>query len=222
MLIGLVAGWAGGAQGEKALEVSGGPVGLWTIGVEGGSIAGNGAAYTAYGVVGWANCSFGGTYCTRYALYAGGDLAYTGSLLGPGDLSFQESRAPLGQALPKLLALEVVSYEHLSTPEVAHLNLPEGPQVGFTAQQVAEVMPNLVVEAVHPPARNPGDKNLEVEPIRYLAIKQLELIPYLVKAIQEQQAEIEALKAELAPLRTRLASLEPSAGDQEAQVPAAP
>ncbi len=101
------------------------------------------------------------------------------------------------------------------------MNLPEGPQVGFIAQQVAEVLPELVVEAVHPPAEDPLDRSLTAEPIRYQALKTIELIPYLVRAVQEQQAEIEALKAQLLPLRNRLAELEPGAGAEEPQMPAA-
>jgi len=210
MLIGLVVGWTGVAQGEKALEVVGGPSGLINVGAEGGSIAPNGAAYQAYGVVGWASCNGDGIYCTRYAVYAGGDLAYTGSLLGPGDLSLKGSLAPADQALPKLLALEVVSYEHVRNEEFAHMNLPEGQQVGFVAQQVAEVLPELVVEAVHPPARDPLDRSRDADPIRYLALKQVELIPYLVKALQEQQAEIEALKADQRRWRSRLSGAGPA------------
>jgi hypothetical protein len=182
-----------------------------------GISAGAGPTAAAYGVYGSATCSA----CDAYAVYAEGDLAYTGNLLDLSDLRFKESLAPLGDALPKLLQLEVVSYEHIQTEGVAHMHLPEGPQVGFVAQQVAEVLPDLVTEAVHPPAGDPLDRSPDAEPIRYQALKTIDLIPYLVRAIQEQQAQIEALEAELLPLRNRLAELEPGTGAEGAQIAAA-
>ena len=178
------------------------------IGVFGAANAPNAGA-TAYGVYGSAGCA-GGTACTKASIYASGDLVVTGSLSVLSDLRFKESLAPLDRALPKLLQLEVVTYEHIQTEEIARMNLPPGPRVGFIAQQVAEVLPELVTEAAHPPATDPRGKSLEGEPIRYQALKPLELIPYLVRAIQEQQVEIEALKAELRPWRTRLSETGPN------------
>jgi hypothetical protein len=123
----------------------------------------------------------------------------------------------LETALETLLALHVVTYEHKQLPEFEKMNLPEGPQVGFIAQQVAEVAPDLVVDAVHPGIDRPSDAadlrdagrlKVEGEPIRFKAITMMKMIPLLVRAIQEQQAEIAELRAEIAPLRSRLAELE--------------
>jgi hypothetical protein len=192
-----------------------------TYGVRGVGAAPDSDTYTAYGVWGEAECSDDGAFCTRYAVYANGDLVWTGSHYHVSDLRLKESVAPLSQALPKLLDLEVVSYEHIQSEELAHMHLPEGPQVGFVAQQVAEVLPDLVVEAVHPPAGDPLDRSPDAEPIRYQALKTIDLIPYLVRSIQEQQAEIEALKAELRPLQNRLARLESGPAAEESQIAAA-
>jgi uncharacterized coiled-coil protein SlyX len=154
------------------------------------------------------------------AVYASGDLEYTGSLVGPvSDLRLKQNLAAAGSSLPRIMDLEVVSYEHTRDPEFSHINLPEGPQVGFVAQQVAEVFPDLVTEMVHPKTVDPERKELAVEesePTRLLALKQMNLIPHLVRAIQEQQAQIEALQAQLGPLQQRLAALE--VGPQEAVV----
>ena len=162
----------------------------------------------AYGVLGQATC--GVETCTDYAVFALGDLGYTGSLLQvSASLPLAHSLVPLGSALSKLLDLEVVSYEHVQTEEVEHMNLPEGRQVGFVTQQVAQVLPGLVTEAASPPAGWPRVGSHRAEPIRYQALKTTDLIPYLVRAVQEQQAEIEALKAQLEPLQNRLAELTP-------------
>ncbi len=206
----------GGLQGVQGVAGGdpGGPGGrIGVLGLGAGGSASNfgvhgtargGVGSGAYGVYGLANCVGVGT-CSKYAVYADGDLVWTGSHFHVSDLRFKESLAPLEEALGKLLALEVVSYEHVRSEEAARLNLPEGPRVGFIAQQVAEVLPELVGEVVHPAIGDPRDKSQEAEPIRYQALKPIDLIPYLVRALQEQQAKIEALQAQLLPLQHRLA-----------------
>jgi hypothetical protein len=194
--------------------------GLWGFG------DGPSGSLTAIGVYGIANC--GGPPCIPYAGYFEGDLLYTGSIVGPpSDLMFKDNIDELETALATLLALQVVTYEHKQLPEFEQMNLPEGPQVGFIAQQVAEVAPELVVDAVHPDSErrpdaahrlDPGLPEAVSEPIRFKAITMMKMIPLLVRAIQEQQAEIDELRAEIAPLRTRLAELEGKAemGDRVA------
>ncbi len=237
MLIGLVVGWAGSVEGQS-IELDGGifegaVVGVWASAYEPGigsryGVRGFGASGSiqnfgvvgnawspsgsvAYGVYGRAACLVGIPPCTKYAVYATGDLVWTGNHYQVSDLRFKESLAPLEDALGSLLALEVVSYEHVRSEEAAGLNLPEGPRVGFIAQQVAEVLPELVGEVVHPAAGDPRDKSQEAEPIRYQALKPIDLIPYLVRALQEQQAQIEALQEQLLPLQHRLAQEDSSA-----------
>jgi hypothetical protein len=69
------------------------------------------------------------------------------------------------------------------------LNLPVGqPQVGFVAQELKTVMP----EAVNVP-QNPSEQPY--------SIKEGDLVPVLVEAVKEQQAEIEQLRAELAAMK---------------------
>jgi len=75
---------------------------------------------------------------------------------------------PLGESLSAVMALRPVSYDWKANG--AH-------SVGFTAQDVQRVLPGLVTQQ--------GD---------YLMLSETGLIPYLVKAIQSQQAEIDELK----------------------------
>ena len=162
---------------------------------------------TNYGVYGDGVCVEMG--CTAYGVYSDGDLAYTGSLIGPpSDLMFKEAVEGLDSALSGLLKLEVVTYQHKLDPRFEHMNLSKGQQTGFVAQQVAEVFPDLVVDAVHPAKENRDRPKEAGEPIRYKALKMTQLIPILVRAIQEQQDQIEELRAEIAPLRRRLVELQ--------------
>jgi len=199
-------GWTG-VQGQAFAAGSGSRYGVygqasggtWNRGVYGEAAGGDSS--TNYGVFGLASCG-SGNCAGLYAGYFTGDLVYTGSLIGPpSDLMFKEYVEETDSALSDLLKLEVVTYQHKLEPAFEHMNLPQGRQTGFVAQQVAEVFPELVVEAVHPPREEPeGSKELG-DPIRYKALKMTQLIPILVRAIQEQQAQIETLKTELAKLR---------------------
>ena len=71
------------------------------------------------------------------------------------------------------------------------LRLPsEAPQVGFIAQEVAQVAPEAVVEPRDPDHQPYG-------------VMETKLIPILVEAIKEQQKEIDDLKAQVATLARR-------------------
>ncbi len=205
----LEGGWVG-AWGKAVVAGEGDRFGLFGNG-ENGSLAnygvyGRGAGgNAAIGVYGMA---FGGA--TNFAVYAQGDLAYTGSLIGPpSDLRFKLDVQPFEDALSKLMQLEVRSFEYRTGVDLAGLQLPSGRRVGFVAQELEEVMPALVADTYHPQTPElMGEKSLEAELPSYKSLKEIDLIPYLVRAIQQQQAEIDSLKAQIGPLQGRLADLE--------------
>lgn len=65
---------------------------------------------------------------------------------------------------------------------------------GFIAQEVAEVLPELVVDSLY-------SKDEDGNPITKKNLKMGDILPTLVKAIQEQQAIIEQLRADVAALK---------------------
>ncbi|HKK63589.1 MAG TPA: tail fiber domain-containing protein, partial [Bacteroidales bacterium] len=73
---------------------------------------------------------------------------------------------------------------------------------GLIAQEVKFVMPHLVKGGNLDSAQQDVEDALSEE--GYMVLNYINLVPVLVKAIQEQQAEIEALKAE----KARYAELE--------------
>lgn len=109
---------------------------------------------------------------TSHALYAGSGAA--GICLGTSSIRFKHAIEPLRAGLPQIMALEPVSY---------HLNADHGDPskklYGFTAEQGGKALPDLVGL----------DTNGRPNTFDYMGV-----VPVLVKAIQEQQAEIDALK----------------------------
>lgn len=81
------------------------------------------------------------------------------------------------------------------------MNLPEGEQFGFLAQDLEEVFPNLVHKQKH--IENPTEKKEDIITKEYNSVDYMSLIPVLTKALQEQQVMIEELKKEVEELKSQ-------------------
>ena len=161
------------------------------IGLRGLADGGN----NAYGLF----ASATGGVNNTYAGYFDGNVYVTGMLTEAGsDLRMKENIAPLSERgiLEKLLALRPTSFRFKREGEYAVMHLPEGERYGLIAQEVEEVLPELVVAGFHPgPVDEAG--HFVDEPLTFKNVDYRSLIPFLIQALQEQQAEIEGLKATL-------------------------
>lgn len=130
-----------------------------------------------YGALGTSYKSFGAGYI---------DHVFYLNLTDLSDLNVKENISDLGQGLDKIIQLRPVKFDIKSTffdsiPDEARNKVIEQNKnsLGFIAQDVQQVIPELVNEI-------PGT-DLQ-------GINTIDLIPVLVKAIQEQQAQIDNLK----------------------------
>jgi hypothetical protein len=96
------------------------------------------------------------------------------------DARLKQNVENLPYGLSELLNLRPVTYQWK--------DFPSQPKIGFIAQEVEPVIPEVVY-------LDPEDPE-STEP-RYYGINYGELAPLLVRSIQEQQATIEALEARL-------------------------
>lgn len=156
----------------------------------------------SYGVFGTA-----GGATTNYAVYASGDLVYTGNLIHLSDHQFKTDIRPLQGALAALKQLQPRRFTFRDDPQFAHLHLPSGEQYGFIAQEVQAALPELVQNAVHPSAESLQGEHGRGEPTRYLGYDPIQLIPLLVKAVQEQQELIEQQQKAIKALEAKVAEL---------------
>lgn len=90
----------------------------------------------------------------------------------------------------KVMQLKPYTY-YYRADEFSFMNLDKGKQLGFVAQDMEKVFPELVSEVSHPKTNG---KTTEIE--KYKAINYIGLIPVLAQAMQEQQTEISTVKAE--------------------------
>jgi trimeric autotransporter adhesin len=110
-------------------------------------------------------------------------LIWNGKLTRPPLLGgFKEEIKPTDKASEAILALKPVTFHYKS-------DHTKTPQFGLIAEEVAEVNPDLVVR----------DKEGKPYSVRYEAVKAMLVNEFLKehRTVQEQQKEIDALKAEL-------------------------
>ncbi len=146
---------------------------------------------TAYGVYGSAAAGTG----TPYGVYCSGSGAYTGTWTDVSDAKFKSNVADYNEStIEKIMLLRPVTFT-MKTAEYPFMGFEPGTQIGFIAQEVKTVFPSLVEREVHP-GETHDDPGIEYEGMNYIG-----LIPILVKALQEQQLEIELLKQEIELLK---------------------
>lgn len=102
------------------------------------------------------------------------------------------------------MQLSPSEYEYdQSVAITGNLNLPGGKQLGFIAQDVVELFPELTLNVIHPVVKD-GANSEAPSPWQFTAVNYVGLIPILTKALQEQQTMINALKVELDELKKGL------------------
>ena len=110
---------------------------------------------------------------------------------GPGaegpcesDSRLKRDVSGIKDALRGILALNGVTYRY-NTAQHPELHLSDGPQIGFIAQELERVYPELVT------TKNNGFK----------AVSYAQLVPVLVEAIKEQQSMIAVLQEQVQELQ---------------------
>ncbi|MBO3116812.1 tail fiber domain-containing protein [Winogradskyella sp. DF17] len=170
-------------------------------GIRGNSTGAN--TGTNYGVYGSA---FGGG--TNYAVYAAGDLAHTGVIVEASDRKLKTNIQSVSNAIESITQLNPKSYT-IKQEYIEKMNMSALPQMGFIAQELQQVFPNLVTNNVHP-GRTKKDQKIE-----YLGVNYIGLIPILTagikeqqEIIQQQQQTIQAQETVLQDLLRRVEALE--------------
>lgn len=114
-----------------------------------------------------------------------GDLNMTGCINGISDRRTKKDIEAITTPLARILALNGKTYQYRSQ-EFPQLDLPEGKQYGLIAQEVEEIIPEIV--SSHSEVTVNGEK-IKLKGVEYQA-----LIPILIEALKEQQSIIESLK----------------------------
>lgn len=112
------------------------------------------------------------------------------------DKEIKKNTTPISNALAAVTRLEPVTYE-FNRDEFKQLNLPGGTHYGFTADNVKQVLPSAIAtDAKWYTAGKNAQRAVTVNTVDLEKI-----VPLLVGAVKEQQAEIEKLRAEIQQLK---------------------
>jgi hypothetical protein len=115
------------------------------------------------------------------------------SFTGTSDARLKTNIAPLESATDKIMALNPCTYQWKSEVESAADNTSTNtkPHVGFIAQEVEQLIPELVHPIDHPAGPD------------YKGVNTTDMIPYLVRTIQEQTQRITRLQEKLAAIKNQ-------------------
>jgi Chaperone of endosialidase len=156
-----------------------------------------------------------------YAGYFVGNILCSGSYL-TSDERLKKNINTVDNALDIINRLQPKFYQFRNDGNYAKMNLPAGNHYGLLAQDVEKVLPQLVKESQFDISRiEPGQANTDVgEPISnitstdaktvknevldFKAVNYVELIPILVKSVQELSQAVDKLSKENAQMKEEI------------------
>lgn len=173
---------------------------------------GDGTRYGIYNYMGCGtNCGSGTKYalyssigsCTGYAGYFNGDVYVAGSITSTSDAAKKTDIHDFSGALSLLSQLKPKTYLYQQDADLA---LPTEKQYGFLAQDLEQVLPDLV-KSVETIGQSKPNKEGETEPVvtgEIKTINYMALIPILVQGMQEQQATIAQQQQRITELESKI------------------
>jgi hypothetical protein len=177
-------------DGSGVLGVATSPNVSYGVGVSGiGSwygVLGMGVPGGYSGMAAYADGASFALYCVG-GLFLNGDFSGSGVTTYTSDRKLKKDIQPIGNALTIINQLKPSSYQ-FRVGEFGDMHLPSGKHYGLVAQDLQQVLPELVVEQKYI-ASNSKDKSFD-----YLSVNYNELIPVLISGIKEQQQEIDNLE----------------------------
>jgi hypothetical protein len=132
--------------------------------------------------------------------YGSGNCYLTGSLSqNYSDIRLKNDLGTIENAVEKVMALRGFRYTINELGTSLGFN-DDGVEAGLSAQDVQAVLPEAVMLAGSDMAPGENGENISKSGEYYLTLRYERVVPLLVNAIKEQQAQIEELKARVAEL----------------------
>ncbi len=136
-----------------------------------------------------------------------GAVYATNGVITTSDMNLKTNVQPLTYGLKELLKLNTITY-NWKNYKLGKTTIPlekQEKKIGFSAQQLLEILPEVVQTHSWVPVNENGDyKEVKNE---HLGVNYSDIIPVTVKAIQEQQAQIDELRNEIALLKEAIQAL---------------
>jgi hypothetical protein len=169
---------------------------------------------TSIGVYGEASSNAPGA--SVYAGYFAGPVI-TGANSTPSDQQFKTNIATVQDAQTILENLNPVTYSYVQTGNAQYLHFPIGMQYGFIAQEVEQVIPEVVATVMHPEQVDSAGSTSNAS-FTYKTVNYQALIPVLVKGHTEQQELINTLIVENTAMQMANSNLQSAVNDLNARL----
>lgn len=148
---------------------------------------------------------------TNLALLSSGDAGHTAAIVSLSDKRFKKNIKPIKNALEIIKQIKPTTYDmRWENKKYRNIGLSRTPQMGFIAQELEEVLPNLVTDKTIPLndhiytksqlSKNPDLQNKEGSVIDVKMVNYIQIVPLLTQAIKEQQTLIAGLEARIQSL----------------------
>ncbi len=131
-----------------------------------------------------------------YAGYFNGDFITTSLSYLVSDSTLKENIQDIINPMDVINALNPKSYTFKQLGNESMI-LPFGTHYGVLAQNMQTVLPGAVKNSIHPPRYDSLGIQTHAE-INFKGVNSIEVIPFLIAAVKEQQQTIEAMQAEFA------------------------
>lgn len=225
-----------GSGTSYGLYGSGGTYGSYSYGssygVYGQTGSGTGGYFYASSGNGiWTNNNGGSVSSGLYGAVIQSNIYNYGGLYGPSDKNLKKNIEDFGDAMSIINKLKPKNYEYKNDGNLSSLNLPKGTHYGLIAQDLEQVLPNLVAkgpaitdnsqEVANPaagakiPINNQHTSTVipqSKESVSYKGVNYIELIPIMIKGMQELSKQNDDLKTQVATLTQTINQLAKSSG----------
>jgi hypothetical protein len=158
-----------------------------------GNASGGSLAYGVYGN-GGTNCVGGGP-CTTAAGYFNGSLACTSGPFNVSDQILKDNITSVSNALSVIDQLSPKTFT-FKTQDYPSMHLQEGTHYGLIAEDVEQVLPDLVLPFAEPEVKD-DQGNTVYDQVDFKAVNYTELISVLIAGMKEQQTQINDLQTQL-------------------------
>src|SRR4051794_6023717 len=212
---------AGSSSASDPFGISGvyGYNGSTGYGVGGYCVSGSGVlGYSANYVGVWGSTGNSSSYAGFFA----GNVFSTGSYLG-SDQKLKQNIQDFTSAMDIINQLHPKKYDYRQDGTYKLMNLPKGSHFGLIAQDVEKVLPNLVKESQFqsgyssPSGKINTDGKMEATPatksetIDFKAVNYMELIPIMIKGMQELKSTVDSQQQKIQELENTITNLKGSA-----------
>ena len=131
-----------------------------------------------------------GTTSPSEKLSVSGNICYTGSIGSCSDRRYKTNILSMGSMLSNIMALAPVTY-NWRVKEFPDKNFNDKKQLGFIAQDIEKIFPELVL----------------TDQDGYKSVDYVKITPILVKAVQEQQNEIKEQQSQIEELEKQTTAI---------------